>query len=273
MLDLITFLPSALESPLTDRPPPGQRPLVVLPTYNERDNLAPIVTAILGHLPQATVWIVDDNSPDGTGQLAEELAARDSRVQVIHRSGKLGLGTAYAEAFQRALGADFDCVLEMDADFSHDPSYLPVLIEALREADLVIGSRYVDGGGTQNWSSVREAISRGGNLVARIGLGVSTRDATGGYRAFRRSTLEQLSYDDLCLRGYGFQIEVVYQVERRGLRVKEVPITFVERAAGKSKMSKDIALEAFIHIGRRRLGMLAGHRKADRAPGDAALQE
>jgi dolichol-phosphate mannosyltransferase len=241
---------------LTDRTPAGRRPLIVLPTYNERDNVQPIVQAILSSLPQATVWIVDDNSPDGTGAIADRIAAADERVSVIHRPGKLGLGTAYIQAFQRALAQDFDVVLEMDADFSHDPSYLPALLDALQDADLVVGSRYVPGGGTRNWSKARELISRGGNAVARAGLGVKTRDATGGYRAFRRSTLEQLHFDDLRLRGYGFQIEVIYQVQHRGLHIKEVPIVFVERVAGASKMSKDIAFEAFLHILRRRLRML-----------------
>lgn len=241
----------------------GRRPLVVLPTYNERENLVPMVRAIRSHLPQATVWIVDDNSPDGTGQIADQLAAEDECVQVLHRAGKLGLGTAYIEAFRRALADGFDSVIEMDADFSHDPAYLPSLVEGLREADLVIGSRYAAGGGTQNWSRLRQFISRGGNVVAQIGLGVKTHDATSGYRAFRRSTLEQLHFEDLNLRGYGFQIEVVFQVERRGLRVKEVPIVFVERAAGSSKMSHGIVLEAILHILKRRLDMLRGIPEPD----------
>jgi dolichol-phosphate mannosyltransferase len=184
-------------------------------------------------------------------------------VRAIHRPGKLGLGTAYAGAFADALRSDFDCVLQMDADFSHDPAYLPELLEALGEADLVIGSRYIAGGGTSNWSSIRQAISRGGNWVARVGLGVRTHDATGGYRAFRRSTLEHLNFRDLDLRGYGFQIEVVYQVERAGLRIKEVPIVFVERASGESKMSKDIVLEAVVHILRRRLRRHDSSRPAE----------
>ncbi|HZU12969.1 MAG TPA: polyprenol monophosphomannose synthase [Chloroflexota bacterium] len=239
----------------------GQRvtgPLVVLPTYNERDNLAPIVREILTELPQATLWIVDDNSPDGTGKLADELASEDERIHVEHRPGKMGLGTAYIHAFTLALAGDYDCVIEMDADFSHDPRYLPQLLAALEDADLVIGSRYVDGGGTQNWSAARQWISRVGNMVARIGLGVKTRDATGGYRAYRRTTLEQLHFEDLQLRGYGFQVEIVFQVERRGLRVKEIPIIFVERASGTSKMSKAIVLEAILHILRRRFDMLRG---------------
>jgi dolichol-phosphate mannosyltransferase len=228
----------------------------VLPTYNERDNLEPIVEAVQSQLPQATVWIVDDNSPDGTGDIADALAGHDDRVWVIHRPGKQGLGTAYVEAFQRALTEDFDCVLQMDADFSHDPRYLPNLFEALCDADLVIGSRYTVGGGTQNWSRARRMISRGGNWVARRGLGVKTRDATGGYRVFRRSTLEVLDFSSMHLRGYGFQIEVVYQVERLGLRIVEVPIVFVERRAGQSKMSQTIVLEAVMHIIRRRYRQL-----------------
>lgn len=249
---------------MTDRPMPGRCPLVVLPTFNERDNLEPVVRAIRRELPQATVWIVDDNSPDGTGQIADELAAEDPWIEVIHRDSKLGLGTAYVKAFRLALERDFDCVLQMDADFSHDPSYLPLLVNRLRHADLVIGSRYTTGGGTQNWSRVRQAISRGGNLVARIGLGLHTRDATGGFRAYRRSTLEQLHFEDLSLRGYGFQIEVVYQVERRGLRISELPITFVERVSGASKMSKAIVLEAVLHIIYRRARML--RRKPEPEP-------
>ena len=241
---------------LIDRPTVGRRPLVILPTYNERENLPRMVEAIRSSLPLATVWVVDDNSPDGTGRLADDLAAQDSRVQVIHRAAKLGLGTAYIEAFGRALQSDFDSILQMDADFSHDPAYLPRLLDLLQDADLVIGSRYVRGGGTENWSRLRELISRGGNAVARTGLGVKTRDATGGFRAFRPSTLRQLHFDDLKLRGYGFQIEVVYQVEHRGLTIREAPIIFVERAAGTSKMSRDIVLEAAMHIVHRRFKLL-----------------
>jgi dolichol-phosphate mannosyltransferase len=243
--------------------PVGQRPVVVLPTYNERENLVPIVKAIQKQLSRATIWIVDDSSPDGTGELADELAAQDDRIEVFHRPAKLGLGTAYAEAFRRALDRDFDAVIEMDADFSHDPRYLPALLEGLQEADFVLGSRYVEGGGTRNWSRMRRAISRGGNVVAQLGLGVRARDATGGFRAFRRSTLQQLHLEGLRLRGYGFQIEVVYQIEHRGLRVKEIPIIFVERVAGHSKMSKDIAFEAFLHILRRRLDLLLRRPEPD----------
>lgn len=243
---------------MTDRKASGQGALVVLPTYNERDNVVPIVIAIRQQLPEATIWIVDDNSPDGTGRLADELAANDSNITIFHRPGKLGLGTAYVGAFQAALTRNFGAVLQMDADFSHDPAYLPVLLSSLQDADMVVGSRYIAGGGTQNWSKIRQAISKGGNLVAQLGLGLRTRDATGGFRAYRRSTLEQLRFDDLRLRGYGFQIEVVFQAERRGLRIQEVPIVFVERAVGESKMSKGIVLEAVAHIVRRRIQMMRG---------------
>jgi len=241
---------------MTDDQQGKERQLLVLPTYNERDNLRPIVTAIRTQLPHATIWIVDDNSPDGTGEIADELAAADERIEVLHRPGKLGLGTAYTEAFRRALTQDFDYVLQMDADFSHDPAYLPALLAAARDADLVLGSRYTSGGGTRNWSLRRRFISRFGNAVARVGLGVRVRDVTGGYRVFRRSALESLDLENLGLRGYGFMIEAVYQIERRGLRIKEVPIIFVERVAGVSKMSRDIALEAFVHIARRRMDIL-----------------
>jgi dolichol-phosphate mannosyltransferase len=237
------------------------RPLVVLPTFNERDNLVPLVDAVHRYLPAASVLIVDDNSPDGTGEIADTLAAEREAVFVLHRAGKLGLGTAYVEAFIWALARDFDVVLQMDVDFSHGPHYLPDLLAGLAEGDLVIGSRYIPGGGTENWSPIRQFISQGGNWVARVGLGIQTRDATGGYRAFRRSTLERLQFKDLSLRGYGFQIEVVNQVERLGLKVHEVPIVFVERAAGHSKMSKGIVLEAVLHIVRRRLRRMLGERK------------
>jgi dolichol-phosphate mannosyltransferase len=266
MLDSCAFRAAGGGRAVSDGPV-GARPLVVIPTYDERENIASIVEAIHRNLPQATIWIVDDNSPDGTGHIADELAAKDPRVGVIHRAGKMGLGTAYVEAFQHALAQDFDVIIEMDADFSHDPAYLPGLMEALQDADFVLGSRYTEGGGTRNWSWMRQMISRGGNLVANIGLGVVTRDATGGFRAFRRTALEQLDLSELKLRGYGFQIEVVYQLERKGMRIKEVPIVFVERVNGRSKMSKGIVLEAVIHILRRRLGRLRRKKtRMERSP-------
>lgn len=249
------------------------RLLVVLPTYNECDNIESMLRAVREQLPWATIWVVDDNSPDGTGRIADAFAHQDSNVEVFHRPGKLGLGTAYVWAFQRALREGYDCVVQMDSDFSHGPEYLPRLLDELRHVDLVIGSRYTEGGGTRNWSGVRQFISRGGNLVARAGLGLRTRDATGGFRAYRRSTLEQLQFADLNLRGYGFQIEVVDQVERRGLRIREIPIIFVERASGESKMSTDIVLEAVVHIARRRLQRLRGRAGIPEAPAPAPAEE
>jgi dolichol-phosphate mannosyltransferase len=260
VVDLAAFFPAQKGTILTQDGAEAGRTLVVLPTFNERDNLVPVVDAVQQYLPGATVLIVDDNSPDGTGKIADTLAAERTGVCVLHRAGKLGLGTAYVEAFRWALAREYDVLIQMDVDFSHGPHYLPRLVEALTEADMVIGSRYTPGGGTENWSRMRQFISQGGNWVARIGLGIQTRDATGGYRAFRRPTLERLHFKDLGLRGYGFQIEVVYQVERLGLTIREVPITFVERAAGQSKMSKDIVLEAILHIIRRRLRALSRER-------------
>lgn len=240
-----------------------ERPLVVLPTYNECENIESMARSVLSYLPQATVWIVDDNSPDGTGQIADALAAVEPRIEVIHRPGKMGLGRAYVDAYQRALARDFDCLIQMDADFSHDPAYLPSLLAGLADADLVLGSRYVPGGGTRNWAKARQIISQGGNVVARIGLGIQVHDATGGFRAFRRSTIERLRFQDLDLRGYGFQIEVINQIEKAGMTIREIPIIFVERAAGKSKMSKDIALEAFLYIVRRRLDRMLHRDTSD----------
>lgn len=248
---------------MTDRAEVGRIPLVILPTYNEAENIVQIVHRIRETLPQAHIWIIDDNSPDGTGALADRLAAEDGDLRVTHRPGKLGLGTAYAEAFSQVMNGPYDAVIQMDSDFSHDPDYLPHLLCALKGADVVIGSRYIAGGGTQNWSRLREGISRTGNRVARIGLGVRVHDATGGYRAFRPEALRALNYADLRLRGYGFQVEVVYQLEQMGLSVREVPITFVERAAGTSKMSKGIVAEAALHILRRRLQRM---RRALRSP-------
>jgi dolichol-phosphate mannosyltransferase len=220
-----------------------------------------MLTAVRAQLPQASIWVIDDNSPDGTGDVADAFARTDSQVQVFHRPGKLGLGTAYVWAFRRALEEGYETVFQMDSDFSHAPEYLPRLLETLNEADVVIGSRYTAGGGTRNWSRFRQLISRGGNAVARVGLGLTVRDATGGFRAYKRTTLERLRFEDLYLRGYGFQVEVVDQLERMGLRIKEIPIIFVERASGESKMSKDIVLEAALHVLRRRLQRMRGKNR------------
>ncbi|HEX9100852.1 MAG TPA: polyprenol monophosphomannose synthase [Polyangia bacterium] len=228
--------------------------LVIVPTYNERDNLPAIIAAVHEHLPEADLLVVDDNSPDGTGAVADELAARDGKVHVLHRPGKQGLGTAYVAGFKWALGRDYQFLFEMDCDFSHDPKYLPTMLARARAgADLVLGSRYVDGGGTVNWGPMRKLISRGGSLYARTILGVGVRDLTGGFKCFRRATLEALDLDGVSAQGYGFQIEMTYRTVKRGLRVEEVPIVFVDRRVGQSKMSKKIFLEALTLVWKLRL--------------------
>jgi dolichol-phosphate mannosyltransferase len=228
--------------------------LVIVPTYNERENLPQIVAAVHEHLPEADVLVVDDNSPDGTGAVADELAAKDAKVHVLHRPGKQGLGTAYVAGFKWALARDYQFLFEMDCDFSHDPKYLPIMLARARAgADLVLGSRYVDGGGTVNWGPMRKFISRGGSLYARTILGVGVRDLTGGFKCFRRATLEKLDLDSVSAQGYGFQIEMTYRAVKHGLRVEEVPIIFVDRRVGQSKMSKKIFLEAFTLVWKLRL--------------------
>jgi dolichol-phosphate mannosyltransferase len=220
--------------------------VVCLPTYNERENLEPMVRALGGVLDtsQDRVLVIDDSSPDGTGDLADELARELPWVDVLHREVKEGLGPAYIEGFRHALALDAELVLEMDCDFSHDPKDVPRLIDAASEADLVLGSRYVRGGGTSNWGLGRRIVSRGGCLYAQLLLGVRVRDLTGGFKCFRRATLETIDLEAISARGYGFQIETTYRVIRAGLRVKEVPIRFVDRRVGDSKMSRTIVAEA-----------------------------
>ena len=222
----------------------ARKPLVCLPTYDEAENLRPMVAAILASVPQVDVLVVDDNSPDGTGRIADELAAADSRVKVLHRAGKEGLGKAYLAAFAWALARDYGLVLEMDCDFSHDPKYLPGMLAAAERADLVLGSRYVDGGGTVNWGAGRKLISRGGSLYARTILGLGVRDLTGGFKCFRREVLEAIDLPSVECTGYAFQIELTYRAVRRGFRVLEIPIVFEDRRVGLSKMSRRILLEA-----------------------------
>jgi len=221
---------------------------VVLPTYNERENLEPLVTAIRsvldGVAPDHAILIVDDSSPDGTGKLADALAARDPHVRVLHRPRKEGLGQAYLAGFDLALAEGAELVVEMDADFSHDPSYLPALIAAAREADLVLGSRYVRGGGIRNWGRVRTFVSRGGCWYARTVLGVDVRDLTGGFKCFRRAVLEALDLGAIRSQGYAFQVELTYRALQLGFRVREIPIVFADRRVGQSKMSRRIVLEA-----------------------------
>jgi dolichol-phosphate mannosyltransferase len=218
--------------------------LVCLPTYNERDNLEPICLAILEAAPAVDILVIDDRSPDGTGELADQLASREPRVKVLHRAGKEGLGKAYLAGFAWALERGYSLVLEMDADFSHDPGHLPALLSAARDADLVLGSRYVPGGGTVNWGLGRRLLSRGGSLYARTILGVKVRDLTGGFKCFRRGVLEAIDLPTVSCTGYAFQIELTYRTIRRGFRVTEVPIVFADRRVGQSKMSKRIVLEA-----------------------------
>jgi dolichol-phosphate mannosyltransferase len=225
--------------------PSGRRPaLVCLPTYDEKDNVVPMVEAILAATPEVDVLVIDDNSPDGTGRLADGIAARQPRVHVLHRAGKQGLGKAYLAGFAWALERGYRFVLEMDADFSHDPAYLPGMLEAAREADLVLGSRNVPGGGTRNWGVGRKLISRGGSLYARTILGIPVRDLTGGFKCFRREVLEAIDLPSVECTGYAFQIELTYRALRKGFRVKEIPIVFVDRRVGHSKMSRRIVLEA-----------------------------
>ena len=218
---------------------------LVLPTYNEADNLESIVAAALKHLPEsARLLVVDDNSPDGTGQIADRLAADQPRIEVLHRPQKEGLGPAYIAGFRRALAAGAAYVLEMDSDFSHDPADLPRLLEAAAGADLVIGSRYVPGGGVENWTATRKAVSRGGSAYARLLLGVPVRDLTGGFKCFRREVLEAIDLDAVNSRGYAFQVEMTYRAVKAGFSVVEVPIFFRDRVAGTSKMSGMIVAEA-----------------------------
>ena len=235
------------------------RATVCLPTYNERENLEPMVARLENVLGgDGFVLVIDDSSPDGTGELADRLAAEQSWVRVIHRPRKEGLGPAYLEGFRHALALDAELVLEMDCDFSHDPADVPRLIAATEDADLVIGSRYVPGGGTRNWGLLRRLISRGGSLYAQLLLGVPIRDLTGGFKCYRRAVLETIDLDAIDSKGYAFQIETTYRALRAGFRTVEVPIVFADREVGGSKMSKAIVLEAVWKVPALRLGSLRG---------------
>src|SRR5215472_15646801 len=186
--------------------------LIIIPTYNEYENIPPLLEAIFSYVPQTDILIVDDNSPDGTGELVDKMALADNRIHVIHRVGKLGLGTAYVTGFKYAIAHDYDAAFEMDADFSHDPQYLPDFLTAIEHADLVIGSRYIPGGATPNWSMIRRFISGGGNIFARFMLGIPVHDCTAGYRCYRRQVLESIDLDSIQSQGYAFQIELVNRV-------------------------------------------------------------
>ena len=251
---------------------PSQAVWVVLPTYDEAENIGPISAAILDALPEATLLVVDDGSPDGTGDLADGLAITDPRIRVRHRAAKQGLGRAYLDGFGVALAGGATVVVQMDADFSHDPATLPSLVGPVigDTADLVIGSRYTAGGGVEDWGLSRRLISRGGSLFARIVLSLSPKDLTGGFKAWRASTLEALPFDGVHAGGYVFQIEMTFRASRAGARILEIPITFRDRRVGQSKMSRRIVAEALVVVVQLRaeelLGCLRRLRSGGRQP-------
>jgi dolichol-phosphate mannosyltransferase len=253
---------------MTDQPSgtPGPAAWVVLPTYDEADNLPTTSAAILAALPDATLLVVDDNSPDGTGELAERLAAADPRVRVRHRARKEGLGRAYLDGFRVALDGGAGIVVQIDADGSHDPAVLPSLVGPVAEgtADLVIGSRYTRGGGVRDWGIGRRLISRGGSLFARMVLGLGPHDLTGGFKAWRSETLAAIPFDGIHAGGYVFQIEMTYRASRAGARIREVPIIFRDRQVGQSKMSRRIIVEALLVVVRLRLAELLGRGRPGR---------
>jgi len=230
------------------------RTTIVIPTYDERENLRPMAEAVLDRVPDATLLVVDDGSPDGTGDVADEIARRDARVRVIHRERKLGLGSAYREGFARALDDGAEVIVQMDCDFSHDPAAVPALIAALETSDLVLGSRYCRGGGTRNWGFGRRVLSRGGSLYARLWLGVPVNDLTGGFKAWRADLLRTIGLHRIRSEGYGFQVEMSYRAYQAGARIREVPILFEDRRVGQSKMSGSIFREAVIMVPRLALG-------------------
>jgi len=235
-----------------------ERALVVIPTYNERVNLELIVPQILLQDPRLEVLVVDDNSPDGTGQLADQLAAAEPRVQVLHRPGKAGLGKAYLAGFRWALDRGYDFIIEMDADFSHDPKYLPSLLRAIQDHDLVLGSRYRDGVNVINWPISRLLLSLGANQYARWVTGLPLSDSTGGFKCFRRKVLESIDLERVRSNGYSFQIEMSFRAWQKGFRLGEVPIVFTDRVEGQSKMNKRIVREAIWMVWWLRLQALAG---------------
>ena len=226
--------------------------IIIIPTYNEIDNMRPLLQEIFLYAPDTDVLIVDDNSPDGTGQLADEIHDEDPRVRVMHRTEKAGLGKAYIAGFKYAIEYGYDAAFEMDADFSHDPRYLPDFLQAIEHADLVIGSRYIPGGDTPDWSPLRRFISGGGNIYARFLLGIPVHDCTAGYRCYRRDVLERIDLDSVQSQGYAFQIEMAYRARILGFTIVETPIVFLDRRVGKSKMSRQIVIEGFTYVLRAR---------------------
>lgn len=235
------------EAPTASGTGDDRRVVVIIPTFNELESLPIIVRRLQDAVPSAHCLIVDDQSPDGTGALADELAA-DERVHVLHRTDRTGLGAAYIAGFRWALAAGYDVIVEMDADGSHAPEQLPRLLAALGHADLVLGSRWVPGGEVQNWPKSREVLSRGGNLYTRLALGIELHDATGGYRAYRRTVLQTIELSGIASQGYCFQVDLAWRAVRAGFRVVEVPITFAERELGESKMSGSIVREALLRV-------------------------
>ncbi len=242
---------------------PGDGVWVVLPTYDEAENIEPMATAILTALPAATLLVVDDSSPDGTGRLADGMAAADARIRVRHRTVKQGLGRAYLDGFERALAGGATTVVQMDADFSHDPAVLPALVAPIADgtADLVIGSRYTNGGGVVDWGIGRRIVSRGGSLFARVVLGLGQNDLTGGFKAWRAETLAGVPFDGVHAGGYVFQIEMTFRADRAGARIEEVPITFRDRRVGQSKMSRRIVVEALVVVVQLRAEELLGRSR------------
>lgn len=235
-----------------------KRVLVIIPTYDERENINQLIPQVLEQAPEAEILVVDDNSPDGTAALVETLAETTPRVHLLKRERKLGLGTAYLAGFRFALERGYDLAFEMDADFSHDPHEIPKFIEAAEEADLIIGSRYITEGDTLNWPLRRRLLSQLGNLYAHLVTGMSVKDATSGYRCFRRVLLEQLDFDRIASNGYAFQVEIAFRVWKLGLRIREIPIVFADRVAGQSKLDRHIIWEALWGIWRLRLLSLVG---------------
>ncbi len=232
--------------------------LVIIPTYNERENIEAIVPIVLEKNPSIHVLIVDDNSPDGTGQIADSMSEKNQRIFVIHRESKSGLGTAYITGFKYALKKGYDLIFEMDCDFSHDPKYIPEFLNAIQEADLVLGSRYKSGVNVINWSMGRLLLSYYANLYSRIVTGLPVKDATGGFKCFRRQVLEAIQLDRVKSNGYSFQIEMSFRAWKKGFRIKEIPIVFEDRKVGQSKMSKKIVREAIWMVWRLRIWSLLG---------------
>jgi dolichol-phosphate mannosyltransferase len=232
----------------------GERAVVVIPTYNESENVPLLIPAIQALMPSLDILVVDDNSPDGTGRIVEEMAARDPRITLLSREGKQGLGRAYVAGFRRCLDAGYDLICQMDCDFSHPPEFLVPLLEAIRDADIVIGSRYVRGGATEDWPLSRKILSKGGNFYARTILGLPVSDLTGGFKCWRREVLESIDLDSVGAAGYAFQMEMNFRAHRKGFRIKEIPIRFPDRTRGESKLGKGIFWESLKMPWRLRFG-------------------